>query len=201
MKSAFLKFAAVATLGLASAMPAQAATTFQIDTSSANTFVSYTPDTSWFSNFKANLATLPTGFQTLNVGESWTFDFINIEISGWGSSAINIGTQLSFLTPGGSTSGSASGDYWIIAGVLAGGNLTWDATAPVTVGNATYLVEFENLNGLDFGRPVKETISAKVTLVGEVPEPATWAMMIAGFGLVGTSLRLRAPRRTVARAA
>lgn len=28
---------------------------------------------------------------------------------------------------------------------------------------------------------------------GAVPEPATWAMMILGFGLVGTSLRRRAP--------
>ena len=33
------------------------------------------------------------------------------------------------------------------------------------------------------------TLSA--TLLGAVPEPATWAMMILGFGLIGTGLRRR----------
>lgn len=32
---------------------------------------------------------------------------------------------------------------------------------------------------------------------GVVPEPATWAMLIAGFGLVGAALRRRATRTTV----
>ncbi|ARS28622.1 PEPxxWA-CTERM sorting domain-containing protein [Sphingomonas sp. KC8] len=200
MKSAILKFAAVASLGLASAVPVQAATTFQVDTSSANTFVTYTPDTSWFSNFSASLSALPSGLKSLAVGESWTFDFIDITITGIGSSDIALESQLSFLSPGGSTAGSASG--WYSKGVFTtSGELTWDATSPVTVNGATYLVTFENLSGLSFEHPVTETISATVTLVGEVPEPATWAMMIAGFGLVGTSLRLRAPRRTAARAA
>ena len=37
------------------------------------------------------------------------------------------------------------------------------------------------------------------TLGGAVPEPATWAMMIAGFGLVGGAMRRR--ERTIARLA
>ena len=32
--------------------------------------------------------------------------------------------------------------------------------------------------------------------VAAVPEPATWAMMIAGFGLAGAAMRRRAPRVT-----
>ena len=42
---------------------------------------------------------------------------------------------------------------------------------------------------------VRTTITGYVSslpLGGAVPEPATWAMLIAGFGLVGTSLRRRA---------
>jgi hypothetical protein len=31
-----------------------------------------------------------------------------------------------------------------------------------------------------------------------VPEPATWAMMIVGFGLVGAGLRLRRRREAAA---
>jgi len=32
------------------------------------------------------------------------------------------------------------------------------------------------------------------TVTGAVPEPATWAMMIAGFGLVGGAMRRRSTK-------
>ncbi|MGH6781646.1 MAG: PEPxxWA-CTERM sorting domain-containing protein, partial [Sphingomonadaceae bacterium] len=32
-----------------------------------------------------------------------------------------------------------------------------------------------------------------------VPEPASWAMMIAGFGLIGAALRRYRPGRTIVR--
>jgi len=51
----------------------------------------------------------------------------------------------------------------------------------------------------EIGLPVKHSTGSNLTLVlapGAVPEPATWAMMIAGFGLVGTAMRRRA-RATV----
>jgi len=37
-------------------------------------------------------------------------------------------------------------------------------------------------------------------LIGAVPEPATWALMLVGFGLVGGSLRARRGRTTIAAA-
>jgi len=43
---------------------------------------------------------------------------------------------------------------------------------------------------------VGATLSTVTTITGGVPEPATWALMIVGFGGVGASLRAR--RRTVA---
>ena len=43
------------------------------------------------------------------------------------------------------------------------------------------------------------TLTIAPTATGAVPEPASWAMMIAGFGLVGGTLR--SARRTVAFAA
>lgn len=44
-----------------------------------------------------------------------------------------------------------------------------------------------------------DAILDNVRLVATVPEPATWAMMILGFGIVGTGLRRR-PRPTLAHA-
>ncbi len=41
---------------------------------------------------------------------------------------------------------------------------------------------------------------AHITGIGSVPEPASWALMIVGFGLVGTALRRRPVMSTVAAA-
>jgi hypothetical protein len=40
-------------------------------------------------------------------------------------------------------------------------------------------------------RPL-DNYTVTIALAGAVPEPATWAMMIGGFGLVGGALRRRA---------
>lgn len=41
-----------------------------------------------------------------------------------------------------------------------------------------------------------DQVAAAITAASAVPEPATWAMMTVGFGLVGTGLRRRAKVRT-----
>lgn len=46
-----------------------------------------------------------------------------------------------------------------------------------------YTASFKSDKAVVFGAPV--------------PEPATWAMMIAGFGMVGAGMRRRAPKVTV----
>ena len=45
---------------------------------------------------------------------------------------------------------------------------------------------------------IEATIQLLPTVVGAVPEPASWAMMIVGFGLIGAGIRYR-QRRTVLR--
>lgn len=62
-------------------------------------------------------------------------------------------------------------------------------TAQVTGGNSYYLI-FHGLSQAD-NTVFLDDVSASVTASGAVPEPATWAMLIAGFGLVGASLRRR----------
>lgn len=53
---------------------------------------------------------------------------------------------------------------------------------------------FDNERGLDLGRNVGEYALA-ANAFGVVPEPAAWAMLIAGFGLVGAAQRLSGRRR------
>ena len=62
-------------------------------------------------------------------------------------------------------------------------------TAAVTGGNSYNLI-FHGLSQSD-NTAFLDDVSASVTPSGAVPEPATWAMLIMGFGLVGASLRRR----------
>lgn len=50
----------------------------------------------------------------------------------------------------------------------------------------------ENANGLPFIAGITTAFEGRVTAA--VPEPATWAMMIAGFGLVGGAMRRRSTK-------
>ncbi len=70
------------------------------------------------------------------------------------------------------------------------GPSTTDGTLFLTAGLHSYEVQFFECcggpSGLDFDIPLGVAI-------GGVPEPATWAMMLVGFGLIGATLR--GPRR------
>ncbi len=62
---------------------------------------------------------------------------------------------------------------------------TYLAMAPYTVGNVRYL------------QSVDASVRQGVLIPG-VPEPATWALLIAGFGMVGVSVRRRQRNRVLA---
>ena len=46
------------------------------------------------------------------------------------------------------------------------------------------------------GIPAKDFVIDRVYLTAAIPEPAAWAMMLVGFGAVGSSMRARSRRRT-----
>ncbi len=79
---------------------------------------------------------------------------------------------------------------------FSGQNFTAEslALAGLTVGGS-YTLAFHGLVAAD-----ETAFIDKVSLAGGVPEPATWAMMLAGFALIGATLRA-GPRRQVATAA
>ena len=61
-----------------------------------------------------------------------------------------------------------------------------------TLGTGSYSVWIQEISP---GGPVPYSFDF---VVGSVPEPGTWAMMLAGFGLLGLALR---KRRAIARPA
>jgi PEP-CTERM motif len=78
---------------------------------------------------------------------------------------------------------------------------TYDPTTPLGPINVNFLGAFNPLftnAGLlsVIGRPTDLVFTAGPLGAGGVPEPANWALMIAGFGLAGTALR-RKPKVSV----
>ena len=73
--------------------------------------------------------------------------------------------------------------------------------APLLTGNVNFLLNLQNGRSASTDRPFnagyldysKLTINTRVVDPGPdpIPEPATWAMMISGFGLVGAAMRRR----------
>jgi hypothetical protein len=96
----------------------------------------------------------------------------------------------------GSVTGSEVGESFF--GIVQAGHLTWNngGLTTLTFGNGgklqvhVYDTYFDGgIGGLN-GDP--GTVKGDFKLLSNaVPEPATWAMMITGFGLVGATLRRR----------
>lgn len=188
MKNTMFKIAAAAGLAMASLAPAQAATYFEVDP--GQTSVSVVSGGIGFTNLSAALSSnvLSENF-TLNVGESYVFDFIDITINGVvGYEDVSLTAALGFAPPGGG--GTSVGDGWYAKGFFTTlGALEWDAIAPITAGGATYKIELQDLAGFTFNQTT--TVKATVSLISEVPEASTWALMIVGFGMVGGAVRMR----------
>ncbi len=71
----------------------------------------------------------------------------------------------------------------------AGHTLSWGGLVGATdESGAPIRVAISSLSGTDYARAI-----AAPRLPGAVPEPATWALMLAGFGLAGAAVRRRLP--------
>ncbi|MFN3515090.1 MAG: PEPxxWA-CTERM sorting domain-containing protein [Phenylobacterium sp.] len=96
---------------------------------------------------------------------------------------------------GGSVDGSTVG-WRSLTGFFQGGSVTWNGPVQLAFGNGGILeVALNNTtfnNGILWGTGnVGATIEGTFTLVqaAAIPEPGVWALMIAGFGLMGAALR------------
>jgi hypothetical protein len=145
-------------------------------------FGAYTPqEGSWFArlttNGTANLYTLLTQTVTLAAGQTLqgvfgfqTTDYLPYNDDGF--FRIN-GTPI--VTASVSSVGNFGSSGW----------LPWSFTAPAA-GSYTLQVGVRNL--IDGEYPSHVLFDAKL-VAAAVPEPATWALMLAGFGLVGLGAR------------
>ena len=64
------------------------------------------------------------------------------------------------------------------------------AVRPV-VGGEIDCTGYFSFDGTHPTAAIHKVIAGRVEQILAVPEPATWAMLITGFGLVGTALRRR----------
>ena len=110
-----------------------------------------------------------------------------------------------FDTTGGSITGESFGFYQLFTscGLFAGGcgAVVWDGPAIFNFGDGgSFSVALDNVT---FGTPGNAQVGGTFTLLSNsVPEPATWAMMLMGFGAVGFSMRRkRASQRPLAQLA
>jgi hypothetical protein len=99
---------------------------------------------------------------------------------------------------GGACAGGAGAGIW--GGETATGRFTlgFAGGAPLILDNlfVRYQSIDSKVHGIASGSGIGIGIAGQPSGGGVVPEPATWAMLIAGFGLVGASLRRR--RGTIA---
>ncbi len=109
------------------------------------------------------------------------------------------------LTPLGLTVLDPGETYWLVFGAAGPGGFGWSyaegnsQTGPGALGPYEYSTD-QGASWTNFGSDNPYLVEVN-TVPGAVPEPASWALMIAGFGLAGGQLRWRrlpAARRILA---
>ena len=122
---------------------------------------------------------------SLDVGETYSFDFIDFYVSGNGAfgGIFTVDAILAFATPGGSISASGGGIFGRVSGIITGGALIWnDAVQTIALGNGTiFTIALDQ--GIAFGRGRSATVQAHVTLdAAPIPLPATALLLLVGVG-------------------
>jgi opacity protein-like surface antigen len=185
--------AAIAAAGLMSAASAHAADTLHFDITNIDVSVANGPSFCLGCAVTATPTSAPVTFD-LGAGEANTFKFVDFDLQGLGFGSATIDATLTFDSPiTGSVGSTGSANYVEFLGFLTAGSLTWSPVLPnnpiTTANGSTFDVSFQDLSGLKGGSHVADYVT--ITAENVVPEPASWALMISGFGMAGSMLRRR----------
>ena len=101
-----------------------------------------------------------------------------------------------------STNSTSDGEQWSVFGSNIAGSYSGLALLTGTKESSTALPNFGAFKYYDFASTSasggKNYLLGSVTLTPAVPEPATWAMMLVGFGGLGVAIRYRRRRLAAA---
>ena len=196
----------------AMASPAAAATTvinFD-DTAAPKSFEIQTPLTNQYAAYGVTFAALEGGLGTEVLDEASDFgvgarsgdNFLAFNIFTGLGAEVTFATAISGFQIFAGNAAGYHGSYWAKAYNL-GGDVVDSLSFQFSPGNQGGYTAL-NLSGagitrVQFGSTNANWVADDLsfTVGGAVPEPATWAMMITGFGLAGAALRRR-PRSALA---
>lgn len=111
----------------------------------------------------------------------------------------NFGLTEVCFKDGGQTGNCNNGQEGLDDGSAVGGTLTLKfLSAPSKVTLSSFMVRYQDINGISsLDNGIGGSAIGRGT-VSPVPEPATWALMLAGFGAVGLAMRRRGAARLAA---
>jgi len=150
---------------------------------------------------------LTSGSYAFGAGETMTLAFMmsgNQRIVGGGNgfqSAFDFGNTLGVSW--GYTRDGVTTDMgrWTGTGITYSNALNWDVPffdfsiyfTPDTAGTATFSITADAANANVGAGPILDNVSLSIArqVSGAVPEPATWALMVLGFGTIGAAMRRR----------
>jgi hypothetical protein len=133
-----------------------------------------------------------TGYQTGTVSSP------NVAYNAYGYPASISAISSSGFTLTSADFTAAWGDQWVyVNGTQVGGGVLSDSFWTTTSGPVLHTFNWTNVASVTFSTSYAQLAMDNLTLTpsGAVPEPASWALMLGGFGLVGGAMRMR--KRTV----
>jgi hypothetical protein len=119
-----------------------------------------------------------TGIADVSGGKDVAFDF-NAVVSGFGELTISYAISISQLV-------TENLSYYQGQGLFEAGGFI--------IPTYTYVSGDYRIGAPTSGRPFMTPISITIDFTPAVPEPATWALMLAGFGMVGYAMRRCRPQ-------
>lgn len=142
----------------------------------------------------AATSALSISFAGYQVPSSFEVSSIGLFLNDTGTSIISgNGSAFTFApAPSGSLAAPTANGF-LFAGVTVGSYDTFSQLATVVAG-ASYTLRF-NLSNSSRNQPSGFRVDTNDVTIAAVPEPATWAMMLVGFGMIGATVRYR--RRSV----